>query len=378
MACIDSCAKMALSFYISEDGYYQIRTEETKCVNCGLCTKVCPVLNKPIAEYSEKKYAYAVWDKNDDVRKRAASGGAFSAIAEVVLKKGGVVYGASVDAFRVKHIRIDSLDDLHKLQGSKYQQSEVKGTYKQVKRDLREGMVVLFSGMSCQIAGLISFLGKIERANLFTIDTICGGTSTMLPMLQMEQSGQYRRIVSFRDKTDGWKPRGFRYALKMQTHDGYIENLANNNKVIKAFNSPLLKRASCTDCQFNGLDRISDCTICDFWGIEQYKEQQPQGISGLIVNNTKILTLIENSSLECNEVSMKSILDFNPSYYINNNSYILQSKARRNLLRCLRNGDDNAFQILSNKPNSILGKLMAKFRMRKDKRYYLSILQKNQ
>lgn len=376
MACIDSCAKGVLSFYISEDGYYQIKIDSSKCVDCGLCTKVCPVLNKPIVKEVNRKHAFAVWDKNEGVRCRAASGGAFSAIASVVLEQGGVVYGAAIEGFRVKHIRINSINDLHKLQGSKYQQSEVLGVYKQARKDLREGLTVLFSGMSCQIAGLVSYLGKTDRIKLYTIDTVCGGTSTMLPMLQLEQNGIYKEITSFRDKSEGWKPRGFQYSLKMLEKNGVIDNLGTQNLVIKSFCSPLLKRASCTDCKFNGMHRISDCTICDFWGIEDYKEQHDNGISGLIVNNPRINILIESSTLELHQMPLKSILDNNPPYYWNKHGYLLNSRKRTQLLRLLKEGNTKEFMKLLKAPADLLTKILARINYSQKKKCFKRLLKK--
>lgn len=355
MACIDSCTKKALSFYISDEGYYQIKIDPIKCVECGRCSRVCPVLNYPSNPNRSSKKAFAVWDQNEKIRAKSSSGGAFSAIARFILEKHGVVYGAAIEGFKVKHTRVTSLNQLYRLQGSKYQQSEVSEIYKQVKADLLNGLLVLFSGMSCQIAALISYLGKTDKSNLYTIDTICGGVSTLLPMLQLEKQGKYVRIISFRDKQYGWKPKGFHYSLKMQTPDGVIEDLSYNNAIIKSFCTPVLKRFSCINCKFKGLQRFSDATICDFWGIKNYKDQHYNGVSGLIVNNQRIEDLIKNSSLEKYEVSLKNILDYNPSYYWNYSVYLYDIRRRKKALNYLQSNDINAFmKFIIKKPGVVL------------------------
>lgn len=349
MACIDSCHKGALSFSINEEGFYHICFDESLCVNCGLCTKVCPVLHKP-QKGSSCCSSMAVWDKNDYYRAQAASGGAFSAVARVVLEKGGVVYGAAIDKFRVRHTRIDKVVDLCKLQGSKYQQSETNGIYRKVKKDLLSGKIVLFSGMSCQIAGLFSYLGEKRYVNLYTIDTICGGTSSMLPILSMEKSGLYSGIFSFRDKSHGWKPKGFRYSLKMITKNGIIDDLGSDNIVIKSFCTPFFKRSSCMNCRNNGFHRQSDCTICDFWGVERFEEQHAKGISGMIINNHRIVPFIEESSLISESVPLEMIIEHNPSYYWNKYKFYITSRQRKLGLKYLKNNETGALLELLNGP----------------------------
>lgn len=374
MACIDSCAKNALSFYISDEGYYQIKIDSTRCVECGRCSRVCPVLNYPLNSNRAPQKVFAAWDQNEEVRARSSSGGAFSAIAKFVLEKKGVVYGAAIEGFKVKHTRVTSLDQLYRLQGSKYQQSEVREIYKQVKVDLLNGLLVLFSGMSCQVAALISYLGKTDKSNLYTIDTICGGVSTLLPMLQLEKHGKYVRIISFRDKQNGWKPKGFHYSLKMQKFNGDIEDLSYNNAIIKSFCAPALKRLSCINCRFKGFQRFSDATICDFWGIKNYKEQHYNGVSGLIVNNQRIVDLINNSSLEKNEVSLKNILDYNPSYYWNNSVFLYDTRRRKKALSYLQLNDIDAFmKYIIKKPGVVL-RILLKINEYMRNKYYNSYI----
>lgn len=358
MACIDSCAKQALTFTISTDGYYEIAVDTNKCVDCGACTKTCTVLNHAKQRQYTNKYAYAVWSNDDEQRKHASSGGAFSAIAKTVILQGGVVYGAAIVGFKVQHIRVDCLVDLSKLQGSKYQQSEVSGVYKQVKNDLKSGLTVLFSGMSCQVEGLFAYLKKSDTTNLFTIDTICGGISTILPMLHLEATKRYKEIISFRDKENDWKPLGFKYGLKMRAIDGVIDDLGTTNEVIASFNCPYLKRSSCMDCKFNGFERVSDCTICDFWGIKQFPEQHKNGVSGLIVNNQRFMTLVDTSCLEYRQVSLKDILDYNPCYYWNKHSFLRDCSKRKRLLKSLQDGNIDEFFIELHQSTSLCIRIM--------------------
>lgn len=314
MACVDACPRNILKVTIDANGYYTIVAETTeKCVECGRCSQVCPVLN-PRPSIGES-VPYAAWNMNSLQRKQSASGGIFAALATSIIRKGGSVYGAAIEGFEVKHLRITDDCELHRLQGSKYQHSDMTGIYKQVRNDLRQGMYVLFSGLGCQVAGLLSFLGNTKKEKLYTVDTICGGLSTMLPMLHLKESGKYKSIFSFRDKESGWRSKGFKYSLKMVRPDESIENLGLDNMVLNTFSSKLLKRSSCLDCKFTGFHRNSDCTIGDFWGDETFQEQHYAGLSVCIVHSDRLLSLIKESYIEIKPVSWKEVATNNHNIY---------------------------------------------------------------
>ena len=307
MACVDSCSRSALVPQVDLYGYYEILFDSTKCISCGLCTKTCPVVTK-VSNITKKSTPYAIWNNNKELRSKSASGGAFSALALRVLQEGGVVYGACIEGFDVKHKRVDSIEDLSSILGSKYQHSVTEGIFKLVRKDLKDGLSVLFCGMACQVAGLKNFLRNTNIDKLYTIDTICGGLSTMLPMLELKNTGKYSSIISFRDKENGWQSKGFRYALKMQKIDGTVENLELDNLVLNSFSSKLLKRSSCLDCQFTGYNRVSDCTIGDFWGDEKFKNQHKEGLSVIIVHNERIFKLLNKSEIEFKRISFEEFI----------------------------------------------------------------------
>lgn len=356
MACIDSCSHQALSSSIDPDGYYQIDFDTNKCVECGLCTRACPVLSPPRKSIEESR-PYAAWSTHQNLRKKSASGGAFSAIASAILQEGGVVYGAAIEGFEIRHKRIERIEDLPPLLGSKYQQSIMTGVYKSIRQDLKKGHIVLFCGMACQVAGLKKFLGTRNTENLYTIDTICGGLSTMLPMLQLKQSGEYTGIVSFRDKENGWQSKGFRYALKMQKTDGSVENLGLDNLVLNTFSSKLLKRSSCLDCQFTGNNRHSDCTIGDFWGDEEFKEQHREGLSVLVAHNERMLSLLKRINIAITPIRFEDFIHGNHNYYWTHYPQIRLFPSRKKALRSLRNGDTSTAAQLVH-PQSIAGIMM--------------------
>lgn len=341
MACVDVCAHRVLEATVDSNGYYTIVPNAEKlCVECGRCSQVCPVLSTPQeSAIGGDSSAYAAWNLDSEQRKQSASGGIFAALATAILHKGGIVYGAAIEGFTVKHLRVTQENELQRLQGSKYQHSDLTGVYRQVRSDLQQGRDVLFSGLACQVAGLLSFLGNIPKERLYTVDTICGGLSTMLPMQHLQASGKYKGILSFRDKANGWQSRGFRYSLKMICKDGSIADLGLRNMVLDTFSSKLLKRSSCLDCQFVGLHRLSDCTIGDFWGDDTFKEQHREGLSLLMIHNNRLWSLIKEAGIETKAVTWANAVAENRNIYWTHYPFIRHLYSRKKALHALRRKD---------------------------------------
>lgn len=341
MACVDICNQEALSVIIDRDGFYKIHTESDKCVECGLCAHVCPVLNPTQVnkEAIKESKPSAAWNQDLFFRSKSASGGAFAAIARVFLERGGIVYGAAIDGFDIRHKRIDRLEDLPVILGSKYQQSIMTGIYSQVKNDLKEGRTVLFSGMSCQTAGIKRFVGKNLLNNLFTIDTICGGLSTLLPMQKFKESGKYKGVLSYRDKENGWRSKGFKYSLKLIRTDGHVEDLGMNNLMIQCFCHKETKRSSCYDCTFTGFHRDTDATIGDFWGATRFEEQHANGLSVVITHNDRLNSFIKYSSLHTEPITWQEVAEYNPNLYWAHNPGYKRLFTRKLIFKQLRKGD---------------------------------------
>ena len=343
MACSDSCNHKALSITLDHDGFYQIVADKGKCVECGMCSKVCSVINPlPVGrEQIKLSKPYAVWCTDELLRKASASGGAFAAIAKAFLNNGAIVYGAAINGFEVCHQRIERIEDLPRILGSKYQHSKMDGVYRQVVKDLKDGKTVLFSGLSCQVAGVLNYVPNRLQANLYTIDTICGGLSTMLPMLKLKESGQYEGIHSFRNKDAGWKSKGFKYALKMYMKDGNICDLGANNMIIQSFCHKETKRSSCYDCRFNGFHRASDATIGDFWGDHRFCDQHYNGLSVLVTHAERLFEYLKEVPLHKESVSWADIVQSNPCFYWSHYPYMRKSYKRKKFFRLLRAGEDN-------------------------------------
>lgn len=311
MTCGDTCPKHCISFELMGDGHFMPKIDNNQCVRCHKCENVCPVLNRK-KELSAKSYPYASWTNDDVLIKLSSSGGTFAQIAKDFIQNGGYVAGASIDGVEVKHILIDSLNNLHLLQGSKYIQSITSGIYNEVLGKLKNGAKVLFSGTPCQVSGLYNFIPKNLWNNLYTVDLICHGVPSRkdLSLYLDSHTTKIKQILSFRDKS--WK---YGYAMtlidlngnKVQDERNYFYDSFNSNKTL---------RWSCYKCPFKtGLQRQSDITIGDFWGAKRFDEQKTKGLSLCIVHSSKGQQLLETSNLHREEISWDECLPKNKDYF---------------------------------------------------------------
>lgn len=318
MACADSCNRSAIKSILNEEGHLVPSVDPTACVECKLCEKSCPIISKLHYGESERSDAFAAWAKDSALRQRSATAGAFAAIAQYILSNGGVVCGAAIiDGIYVKHILIDTVDDLYKLQGSKYTQSDAKGIYREVYKKLKDGISVLFSGTGCQVAALYGFLrNRPYSGTLLTVDLICGGVPSRFLIDKFIEGEPYqvKRIISFRTKDNGWKPTGFKYNLKVEDNCGNIHDYTGKRDLITdGFSCEMTNRYSCYKCKFAGTHRKSDFTIGDYWGTSDYKEQQHNGISVIIVHNQSALERLKGMTdfLEMHTADIDDILSQN-------------------------------------------------------------------
>lgn len=312
MACKDKCPKEAITSVIGEDGHRYIKIDSNRCVECKICEKTCPVVNGfSYGKNNLQSNFYAGWSDNSSIRDKGATSGIFGAIADSFIRNGGFVAGAVMDGLECRYILINSLDDIERLQGSKYTSSDPSGIYKVILDKLRSGKKVLFSGLPCHVAALLNFIPLKLQTKLYTIDLICGGVSSpkLIERFVSEKS-DITSILSFRNKKNGWKPNGYRYSLTYLTKNGQIHSEPNyvRNLVTDGFACELTDRYSCYDCHFNGCHRKSDVTIGDLWKDKLFVAEHFRGVSSIIVHSEKGHTLIESSSITLKKIDPENIL----------------------------------------------------------------------
>lgn len=323
-ACVQRCPKQCIKMLEDEEGFLYPKVDETKCINCHLCEKVCPVVIQ--AKPRMPMESFAAYNMDDGVRKDSSSGGVFTLLAEKVIAEGGVVFGATWnEKWQVVHTYTETKEGIAQFRGSKYIQSIIGETYKQAETFLKSGRKVLYSGTPCQIAGLRLFLRK-EYDNLLTIDFICHGvpspgvfrwylqeeitnyaarkgrknTVSFLPIHSIPEGdvlmpeGLSINGIRFRDKCSGWKKFSFVLLLAEASAEGKQNSVSlsytlEQNSFLKGFLNDLYLRPSCHKCPAKSLKSGSDITIADYWGYKDTPNitDTDEGISAVLINTVK-------------------------------------------------------------------------------------------
>lgn len=336
-ACVNVCPQSAIYKDKNQYGFEKLKIDYSKCIDCNACRVTCERRNE--IKWNEPIKVYAAQARDDIKIRNSASGGAFQMLAELVLEKGGVCFGAKgyfdKSHYKVEHVRISSLKDLQQILNSKYVLSDIGDSYTQAKKDLLAGTTVLFSGTPCQIAGLKAFLKK-DYPNLITSDVICHGVSSAEIfddyINELKKSNNITIVeYLFRDKYSGWGSNfGFKYYKNTDTY----KNVHSKHfpKEGGSFSIHYLRgdihRENCYSCNYSRRERISDFTFGDYWAIELEKPELinkktdrisiKKGINSVMVNTLKGASFIDDLTpkLRMYEVEYESVIAHN-----NNLSY---------------------------------------------------------
>lgn len=296
-ACMNICPPKAISMQEDEYGFLYPQIDADLCVKCGACQRVCNFQYKE--EINAPVQAFAACAKSDSILKCSASGGTFAALAKRTLSMSGVVFGAAFDEeWKVCHISIESADELYRLQGSKYVQSSIGTTYQQVKKFLKEGRYVLYSGTPCQIAGLYGYLGKDDE-KLLTADLICHGVPNRRMLHDYLKAFGDIEYFTFRDKSLGW---GINGKVVVRGSERSQKLWQSASPYLYYFSQGLIYRESCYQCKYTCQHRPADITLGDYWGIEKQHPEylgkngfdSKKGISVMIANTQKGAKVIHN------------------------------------------------------------------------------------
>lgn len=296
-ACQRICPTEAIKMLADNEGFLYPEIDQELCIDCGLCLETCAFQKGyDTSDNYKTSIVYALKHKSDLVREKSSSGGAFTAISDYFLSNNGLIYGASLgEDMNVSHQRAETEEERDRFRGSKYVQSDINNTFSQVKDDLDQERLVLFTGTPCQVAGLKKFLNKskvsVEKLkNLFLVDFICHGTSS--PQIFKDYIKYVEKInksevttYHFRSKVKGWR----------HTEEAFFKNGKNDSKSRlsklhkKIYYSNLTMRPSCHACKYTNKKRPSDMTIGDFWGLDNYFPdfKDKLGVSVILINTDK-------------------------------------------------------------------------------------------
>jgi ferredoxin len=286
---------------------------ESVCIECGICEKVCPVINKSVQHLPIN--VLGVKNPNAKVRLTSSSGGVFTMLSENIIDRGGVVFGARFndDFTAVLHDFTTSTDGIKQFIGSKYLQSDKSETFRQVEVFLKDNKLVLYSGTPCEISGLKHYLRR-DYPNLFTVDIVCHGVPgpfVWRSYIKHIMNGNKLTSVSFRDKSTGWKS----YSTKYSSQEIVFCQNAKQDIFMRGFLSNFYLRPSCYDCPTKPFKGCSDLTLGDYWGIEKFSPafDDDKGVCAVLINTGKGENLFESLNTEKINSSIDEAVKYNPS-----------------------------------------------------------------
>lgn len=270
-ACAAVCPTQAIALAPGEGGFRRPRVEPSKCVACGACDRVCPIGRAPALQRSPLR-AWAV-RHSDALRAESSSGGAFTALAEVVLARGGMVCGAELDLAgrRVRHRCVTDAAGLARLRKSKYVQSETEGALRECLAALRAGRPTLLVGTPCQVAGYRLLTASFGSLAL-SCDLVCGGVPSpgVFARYMEEEEGRAGAALvgyDFRDKRDGWNFPNVRLTF---ANGRTVRRIPGLDPFFAAYAKKLSIRQTCVGCPFTCEKRVGDVTIADCWRVAAY------------------------------------------------------------------------------------------------------------
>lgn len=315
-ACAAVCPKRAIKMTQNNKGFYVPNVDAKLCVNCGACEKVCPQINQEKKKATFQPVAYAYRNKDLRIVKNSSSGGIFWSLGQKIIDCSGVVYGCAWSGdLKAQHVRVTTIDELKRLQKSKYVQSDLNDTFRSVRNDLDKGKPVLFSGTPCQIAGLYRFL-KLNYEKLVTVDIICHGVPSAKVLKTYityceEKLGSKITSIDFRNKDNGWIDLSLKMSFEKRES---VLRKASDDPYYRAFLSNLSLSDACGCCSFNCIPRQSDITMGDYWGYKNPKYHENLGVSCVVVNTEKGRILIETvtSPEEREKTTIREIMVKNP------------------------------------------------------------------
>ena len=320
LACLSKCPQKCIQYSKDEFGFYMPLINESECIDCRQCITKCPSRNELNKNNPIRSYVGYLKDESNYML--SSSGGAFYALAQYVLINNGKVFGVTYDVDKnvAKHIVISTQEDIIKLQGSKYVQSDTTGIYDKVKMELSSGNLVLFSGTPCQISGLYSTLDMSLRERLLTVEVICHGVSSI--DFFNKSLSQYRFSIGrieklrFRNKS---KYEKIAFSLKIECKDKKTLNIpAYEDLYYRMYVDGNIYRKSCYNCRYTTRTRVADITLGDCSTYKDYTDlNQERAFSTIIINSKKGLKLWDECKDKLEYVSQNMEKEFENNAQLN-------------------------------------------------------------
>lgn len=340
-SCTVSCPKQCITMESDGEGFRYPLIDEKECIHCRRCEIVCPVLNR--LKDSVETQCFAAQNTDENIRAKSSSGGVFSALANYVFKENGLVCGAAYDEqFAVVHCFVHNEHELEGVRGAKYSQSIAENCFPQIKDSLELGKIVLFVGTPCQVAGLKNYLGT-DYPHLILVDIICHGVPSpkvwekyLADRIKKDARNSRLSFVNLRNKNSGWSRYTYSVEIKYEDNRSYLAP-QGMDPFMRGFTQNLYLRPSCSSCFFKGIERCSDFTLGDYWGVwEQCPDfDDNKGTSLVMVHTEKGLRLWERIREELRVLDLEGI-----DCLANNPSALMSSDEHKNRSRFFEKMDN--------------------------------------
>lgn len=338
--CADVCRQQCINIVENRHGFRVPKVNVDNCVECGLCEKICPILNTRKLS-NDNQRCYSSYHLNPEIRQEGSSGSMFYLLADWILSQGGVVFGAAFDEhLQLKHTIATNIEELRPLMKSKYLQSNTNGIFNRVNAYLNKKKLVLFVGTPCQCQAMYNCAGG-NRDFLYLVDLICHGVPSQHLFNRYINDYEKTRGVHIEDFNFRVKPMEgngreddvHHYMIKGQTNSGNrFEETGHysNCSFYVGFKKYQIYRNSCYECKFVGKNRITDFTLGDFWHLTEINPDVHdffRGYSQFIVNTDRGQQLFELLKGKCysKEYSMDFPMKRNHAYSRPTNKTIVRT-----------------------------------------------------
>lgn len=300
-ACVTACPAQCIVLRRDREGFDYPVANPDRCIGCGKCEKICPVLNP--RETVKPLETLAV--RNEAFLDGSSSGGVFPSLAEKVLEDGGVVYGSVVnDDMTVGHLDAEDMAGVDRMRGSKYVQSDLYSVFEEIGDHLSDGRKVLFSGTPCQVAGLKSYLGN-KSEGLYTADCACHGVPSpglwekYVKALEKAEGNKIKHVM-FRDKSRSWMHYDFVY----DAGNGEVRRPYMKDPYMALFVQNMTLRPCCYSCPVRGGRSGSDLTLADMWSVGALIPElnDDKGVSLVLLNSENGRKMLAETGLEARSV----------------------------------------------------------------------------
>jgi len=333
-SCAAVCPKSCIKMIADDAGFLYPTVEQNQCVDCKKCEKACAVLQPP--KVGESVQIYAAKNMDSKIRQESSSGGVFTALAETVIRQGGAVCAVVYNEnFAVEHKIAFTLEEIASMRGAKYVQSHAGHLFQQIKELLVAGKPVLFVGTPCQCAGLRAYLGQ-DHEKLLLVDMICHGVPApsvwnayLARRTALDADGSDIASINLRDKSTGWSK--YAYSVKFQYTNKKVYSVQQGqDPYMRGFVGDLYLRPSCSQCSFKGVNRCSDFTLADCWGIwDSHPDfDDNKGTSLVLLQSPKGQAIWDGISdqFHCVTVTAEDVIQCNPSAVNSAIPHILREK----------------------------------------------------